>query len=105
MDERIQRIIVDHVRAAAFLISDGVVPSNKEQGYVLRRLIRRMIVHVTFVKIKDPKSLIDSIFEKTVLFYKEQYPDLDIDKIVSVFNAEDEKFVKTLSPGLKEFDK
>ena len=93
---RIKRILADHARATAFLISDGVRPSNKEAGYILRRLLRRMIVHG-----KD----LEKLFEVVVKNYKAAYPELDLDLILSEFKKENEKFQKTLAGGLKELNK
>jgi alanyl-tRNA synthetase len=102
------RIIADHVRSAVFIIADGVEPSNKEAGYVLRRLIRRSI--------RQGKSLgIESNFisqiAKTVLDnqhnYAGIYPELNEnkEKIISVLETEEDKFRKTLDRGLNEINK
>ena len=93
---RIKRILADHARATAFLISDGVRPSNKEAGYILRRLLRRMIVHG-----KD----LEKLFEVVVKNYKAAYPELELDLILNEFKKENEKFQKTLAGGLKELNK
>jgi alanyl-tRNA synthetase len=101
--DRVHRIIVDHSRAIAFLISDGVTPSNKEQGYVLRRLMRRVIVqcHTNGIEIEA----INNMFEKIVELYGKNYPELHITKIKSVFSAENEKFQKTFDEGLIHLNK
>jgi len=99
-DERKKRIISDHAKASMFLISDGVVPSNKDQGYVLRRLLRRMIVHLR-------QSAGINLFEpikKSIEIYKNLY-DLDENKILSVVKEEADKFEKTLASGLKAIEK
>ncbi|MBI2068654.1 MAG: alanine--tRNA ligase [Candidatus Yanofskybacteria bacterium] len=101
--DRIQRIIVDHSRAAAFLISDGVVPSNKEQGYVLRRLLRRVIVHSHNFGLE--LDAVREIFGTIAGNYGRVYPELDKEKIISEFDKENEKFQKTLKGGLKELGK
>lgn len=85
------RIIADHARAIAFLISDGVTPSNKEQGYVLRRLIRRIIVH--------------RIDLHPILTLIAQQHSLDAKKILDVFAEELVKFTKTLTHGQKELER
>src|SRR3989338_7395173 len=91
--DRSTRIIADHVSAIGFLIMDGIIPSNKDQGYVLRRLMRRIIVH------KD----IDfrEIFSKLV----NAYPELNEVRILEEFDKEKNKFSKTLDAGLRELKK
>jgi alanyl-tRNA synthetase len=116
MEKRVRRIMLDHARAVAFLISDGVRPSNKEQGYVLRRLIRRMIAH--FQKISggsyagtDILSMgsldIESILSNVVRNYKDFYRELKgkEGKIFEVFREEDNKFKKAVYRGFKELGK
>jgi alanyl-tRNA synthetase len=98
-----KRIIADHVRSIAFLLSDGVKPSNKEQGYVLRRLIRRIVVHEHLAE--EVELGFGKIFETLVAGYKEFYPDLNRDLIIKEFNIEKDKFLKTLKAGLKELAK
>lgn len=100
MEPKVQRIIVDHARATAFLISDGVVPSNKEQGYVLRRLLRRIIVHAHNFGLEV--DAIREIFGTVVQNYGKHYPELDKEKIISEFDKENDKFQKTLKAGLRE---
>ncbi len=101
------RIILDHVRTATFLIGDvrGIVPSNVDQGYVLRRLIRRA---VRFGRNLDlPEGSLSKIAKRYVEKYKNAYPELTAnqDRIYSELTKEEEKFSKTLSDGLKEFNK
>lgn len=94
-DERSARIIADHVRASVFIISDGIVPSNVEQGYVLRRLIRRAIRYGKKIGIK-------SLFiHKIAKIIDVENKDFAIEQLVQ----EEEKFEKTLEKGLKEFEK
>jgi len=100
---RVQRIMVDHARATAFLISDGVMPSNKDQGYVLRRLMRRLIVHAYTSNIET--ETIISILTKVVELYGKYYPELNTETIKTVFNVENDKFQKTFKNGLKELEK
>ena len=73
-DMRSKRIIADHIRASVFLIADGVIPSNTEQGYVLRRLLRRAIRHADKLDMQQGSfvSLVPIIVEK----YKEAYPNI-----------------------------
>ncbi|MSU54619.1 MAG: alanine--tRNA ligase [Candidatus Staskawiczbacteria bacterium] len=98
-DERKKRIIADHARASVFLISDGVLPSNKDQGYVLRRLLRRMMVHMRTID----HDILEPI-KKTIAIYQDSY-DLDENKIISVVKEESEKFAKTLATGIKAIEK
>jgi alanyl-tRNA synthetase len=98
--ERNKRIIADHARAVTFMISDGVVPSNKDRGYVLRRLMRRMIVKSREFSGNELFSLVSKVIE----IYKDFY-QLDENVILSVVKEEFDKFENTLSLGLKEFEK
>ena len=98
IDMRLRRIISDHSRTIAFLISDGVRPSNKEQGYVLRRLMRRVITYIS----KSDATLMHDIFAKIVEIYGKYYPELNAGAIIFEFDKEKEKFDKTLKQGLKE---
>ncbi len=97
------RIIADHIRAAVFIISDGVHPSNLGQGYVLRRLIRRAARYVNFLKISDSKIYLDLIIEMGDI-YKNWYPNL-LKNTGNIVMAEVKKFGQTLEKGLKEFEK
>ncbi|MFH1173264.1 MAG: alanine--tRNA ligase [bacterium] len=93
------RIIADHLRAAVFLTAEGIVPSNLEQGYVLRRLIRTAIVK----GIKD----IGQVAEVVIDYYGDFYDELVKNKkqIVNSLKEEQEKFVKTLDKAMKEYQK
>ena len=94
------RIMLDHSRAISFLISDGVMPSNKEQGYILRRLMRRVMT------IKDIECAdIENLLKRVVKEYKNFYPELNEDLILSVFREENLKFKKAIQQGLRELDK
>ena len=99
------RIIADHFRAATFIIADGVIPANIEQGYVLRRLIRRAI------RFGRPLQLIEPFAKKiarTVInIYKEEYPHLEKNRkqIFQELESEEGRFRKTLERGLKEIEK
>src|SRR3989344_602068 len=99
------RIIADHIRASVFLVADGVIPSNVERGYVLRRLLRRAIVYSRKISIPLEKSLTKTLAETCI----GAYPDYDLDKkrrlIENVLSEEENKFAKTLALGIKEFDK
>ncbi|MBM5789480.1 alanine--tRNA ligase [Candidatus Parcubacteria bacterium] len=99
------RVILDHLRAATFLIANGVIPSNKDQGYFVRRLIRRAVRFGKSLGMKE--AFCSLIAEQTVATYQEPYPHLQRQSgdIVREMAAEESKFVKTLSHGEKEFDK
>ncbi|MCX4286995.1 MAG: alanine--tRNA ligase [Clostridia bacterium] len=101
------RIIADHVRTATFLLGDpvGVTPSNVDQGYVLRRLIRRAVRKANSLDM--PKGSIVEIAKVYIEEYKNAYPELldNSAKIVDELVKEEEKFTKTLVAGEKEFFK
>ena len=100
-----RRIIAEHLRSSMMIISDGGRPSNIDRGYILRRLIRRMIRHMNKLQIslEELSTLIDINVENL----KEMYPDLEKNKetIKTVILEEKDKFVKTLTKGEKEFSK
>ncbi|MBP7831803.1 MAG: alanine--tRNA ligase [Candidatus Pacebacteria bacterium] len=102
-DETAARIIADHVRSAMFLISDGIIPSNKDQGYILRRLIRRATQRAK--KIQLPKHHISHLVLDFIQIYIDVYPELNVKEISKVIIEEEEKFAKTLEAGLKEFER
>ena len=99
------RVIADHIRGATFMISDGVLPANTDQGYVLRRLIRRSVQHAD--KLGVSEGTLVSLSEKVIDAYKDQYPELDAlrDRIKTTLSEEEARFRKTLSTGIKEFEK
>lgn len=100
-----RRIIAEHLRSSMMIICDGGRPSNVDRGYVLRRLIRRMVRHMNKLQINldEVSTLIDINIENL----KEMYPELKNNQelIKSVIIEEKNKFVKTLSHGEKEFQK
>ena len=100
-----RRIIAEHLRSSMMIISDGGRPSNVDRGYILRRLIRRMIRHINKLKI-DLDSL-GELIELNIETLKEMYPELVSNKeiIKNVIIEEKDKFVKTLEKGEKEFNK
>ena len=106
-EENIQsfRIIADHLRASMFMIVDGVRPSNVEQGYVLRRLLRRVIRHMR--KIEFNPDDITVLINTFVDVMSEMYPEIPANKetLISVIEEEKNKFIKTLANGEKEFAK
>ena len=100
-----KRIVAEHLRSSIMIISDGGKPSNVDRGYILRRLIRRMIRHINKLEI-DLSSLGDLVY-LNIDTLNELYPELEANKemIKSVIIEEKDKFVKTLAKGEKEFFK
>ncbi|MFH1522128.1 MAG: alanine--tRNA ligase, partial [archaeon] len=94
------RIIADHIKAAVFIINDGVVPGNSEQGYVLRRLIRRAI---RFGRVLGIESFTPQIADAIYPIYKDY--NLDAEKINLELAKEEENFLKTLEQGLRVLEK
>ena len=101
------RIIIDHIRSATFLLADNanITPSNTGQGYVLRRIIRRIIRLANKLNIKE--SILIKLANIVIEEYKEDYNELEKNKefIISELEKEEIKFSKTLEKGLKEFNK
>ena len=104
--KRAFRILCDHLRAATFLMGDGVRPSNLGQGYVLRRLIRRAI---RFAKLTDvfEQKMCSKIAGFIIKDYSAHYSSLEDNKesILSEFDLEEAKFLKTLDTGTREFER
>lgn len=100
-----RRIIAEHLRSSIMIISDGGRPSNLDRGYVLRRLIRRMIRHMNKLGINLEE--LSTLIELNVDNLKEMYPELKQNQeiIISVILEEKNKFAKTLANGEKEFYK
>ncbi len=100
-----RRIVAEHLRSSIMIISDGGRPSNLDRGYVLRRLIRRMIRHLN--KLQIDLNELGELIEINVENLREMYPELMKNKeiIKNVIIEEKEKFVKTLSNGEREFEK
>ena len=101
------RIIADHLRAATFIMGDdlGIGPSNIDQGYVVRKLIRRGIRHGRMLGIQD--NFTAKIAEVVIKEMKDVYEELERNKscVLENFELEEEKFTRTLQQGLKELDK
>lgn len=95
------RVLADHIRAATFLIGDGVQPSNEGRGYVLRRILRRAIRHGRMLGMQEPffYTLADTVIAEM----KPAYPELSKHQsfINSVIQAEEERFLSTLDKGLE----
>lgn len=95
------RVIADHIKAATMLASDGVFPSNKMQGYMMRRLIRRAVASGNELELhSDFTSELVTLVQET---YKEQYPEITGANVVTVIAEEESKFRKTLGTGLSQF--
>lgn len=100
-----QRIIVDHIKAATWIIMDGITPSRSQQGYILRRLIRRAVRHGKKLAIEEPFTR--EIAEVAIDQFKDIWPALEKQKdhILTTIEDEELKFNKTLEYGLRELDK
>jgi len=99
------RVIADHARASVFILADGVRPSNKDQGYILRRFIRRMIRFGKKLNIEN--NFTAEVALVVINRMKDIYPQLEQNKaqIIELITAEENNFRKTLSNGLKEIEK
>ncbi len=103
------RIIADHIRTAVFISSDpaSIKPSNTDQGYILRRLIRRAIRHAKKLEIDLNSNWEEKIANVIIEEYKNYYPEVinNKDVVLEVLKTEKVKFGRTLEKGLKEFEK
>ncbi|MEK7494768.1 MAG: alanine--tRNA ligase-related protein, partial [Patescibacteria group bacterium] len=99
------RLLMDHMRASTFLIADGVHPSNTDQGYILRRLIRRAVRYADILGV--PSQALSSCVSPVAKQYAVAYPAVleKLDSIITVINTEEGKFRQTLVRGLKELEK
>ncbi len=108
-EKRQMRIIADHIKAAVFILGDerGVPPSNLDQGYILRRFIRRSIRSLKSLGMPIEKIDLTSLAEFVIQIYTEDYPILrdKEDFIMDELRKEQEKFKNTLEKGLREFAK
>ena len=100
-----RRIVAEHLRASMMIIQDGGLPSNVDRGYILRRLIRRMVRHLR--KLQINLNELGELIDLNIDTLKEMYPELhqNSDKIKSVIIEEKDKFEKTLERGEREFNK
>jgi alanyl-tRNA synthetase len=98
------RVIADHIRACAFLIVDGVLPSNEGRGYVLRRIIRRALRHGWMLGQKQP--FFHRMVEPLIEAMGEAYPELVAKRelVVRALQSEEERFAETLDAGMRIFD-
>ena len=100
-----RRIVAEHLRASMMIIQDGGLPSNVDRGYILRRLIRRMVRHLR--KLQINLNELGELIDLNIDTLKEMYPELHqiSNKIKSVIIEEKDKFEKTLERGEREFNK
>jgi alanyl-tRNA synthetase len=98
------RIIADHSRAATFLISDGVIPSNDGRGYVLRKIIRRALRHARILE--APSPFLSPMSAAVRAQMKEAYPELEehATRVARVLDEEENQFTRTVEVGLKKLD-
>lgn len=108
-NEKSMRIIADHLRTAVFISADpsGIKPSNTDQGYILRRLIRRAIRHAKSLGIDEFSDWEQQIARIIINKYKSYYKELEENEsiVLDVLRDEKERFSKTLVKGLREFEK
>ncbi|MEK7101852.1 MAG: alanine--tRNA ligase [Patescibacteria group bacterium] len=99
------RIVADHIKAAVFLISDGVLPAKSDQGYFVRRLIRRSVRHSD--KLGISKNSFVALVRPVAEMYKDSYPEITekIQAIEKVVADEEEQFRKTLASALRQFER
>jgi alanyl-tRNA synthetase len=95
------RVIADHARAVAFLISDGVLPSNEGRGYVLRRILRRAVRHARMLGIKEP--CLFSLVNQVKDIMQSAYPEIEerLSFVIEVVRNEEERFFQTIDRGLE----
>jgi alanyl-tRNA synthetase len=98
------RIMAEHGRATTFLIADGVTPSNEGRGYLLRRMLRRVVTHARRLGVEDP--VLEGLVERTVEVMGEAYPELVANKqfILQVAGSEEERFGATYRQGIRLFE-
>jgi alanyl-tRNA synthetase len=103
--ENSMRVIADHLRAGVFLAVDGVVPSNKQQGYVLRRLLRRAIRYAFELGIEQ--DLCAKVAPIVIDLYEPDFPEVAAQKqhVLDIFMREEKIFRQTLRSGVREFEK
>ena len=102
-DLKSERIIADHLRAAVFLIADGIAPSNKDRGYIARRLIRRAITYGQ--KLGIEKDFTTDVAAVVIENFQHFYPELKNQNVLEELKKEETKFRTTLGKGLKILEK
>ena len=100
IDKKTERIIADHIRSSVFLISEDIFPSNMERGYILRRILRRIITYKKHFNL--PNNFLISLAKKVVEIYKDVYPEIKSKETdtLTVIQNEEEKFEEALGMGL-----
>ena len=98
------RVIADHARAVAFLLADGVFPSNEGRGYVLRRILRRGVRHAWLLGRREPT--LAPVVQKVIDLMRAPYPELQVrhKHLVDTTRAEETRFLATIDAGMKRFD-
>lgn len=98
------KVVADHIRATAFLISDGVLPSNEGRGYVLRRLLRRAVLHAKLLGVEQ--VFVDHILDTVIETMRDAYPELEDNSafIHRIASHEEKRFMETLRQGLNILD-
>ena len=99
------RVITDHIRGAVFMIGDGVLPGNTEQGYFVRRLLRRAVRFADMLEV--PAGEFANLASSVINSYKDHYVNLGEQEkeIITAISGEETQFRKTLENGLKQFNK
>ena len=99
------RVVADHLRGAIFMLGDGVLPSNTDRGYILRRLIRRAVRHMDTLGVGE--GTVSRVVDRVIESHSDQYPELSASHstILSGLLGEEAKFRKTLSQGIRELEK
>jgi len=98
------RVLADHARAVAFLLADGVFPSNEGRGYVLRRILRRAVRHAWLLGRREPTLV--HVVEVVIREMRQQFPELHVRQhhILETTRAEEERFLATVEGGLSRFE-
>jgi alanyl-tRNA synthetase len=104
-NESMKRVIADHSKGAVFLTSEGVRPSNVEQGYILRRIMRRLIRQAKLAGLKE--NYFEQLADAVIGIYKSRYPELEKNRqeILDVFATEKGKFEKSIDNGTRQFER
>ncbi len=104
VDSASYRVLADHARAVAFLLADGVFPSNEGRGYVLRRILRRAVRHAWLLGRREPTLV--HVVETVIDTMRDVYPDLQQRRshLLATTRAEEERFLATIGGGMERFD-